>query len=51
MGKFIKGIERNQLVLFKESIDDMIDAENAVRVIDEFVNYLDLNELEIKKVK
>lgn len=40
--KYIKGTDRHQLVLFSQSLDTAIEPENEVRVIDEFVNSLDL---------
>lgn len=45
MANFKKGIERNQLVLFPTFLDDMIDQNNDIRVIDAFVDSLDLNHL------
>lgn len=49
MAKYIKGIERGQQVLFQTSIDDLIESSNEVRVIDIFVEKLDLEELDINK--
>lgn len=49
MGKYIKGIDRGQLVLFQETIEDMIKADAEVRVIDAFVEMLDLKELNFTK--
>jgi transposase len=43
------GLERGQVVLFPESLDDYIAEENEVRVIDAFVDGLDLVELEIER--
>jgi transposase len=42
---YIKGQERNQIILFPESIDDYISDENPVRIIDAFVSNLDMKEL------
>ena len=42
MAKFIEGVNRNQLVLFPESVDDYIDENNDVRFIDAFVDSLDM---------
>ena len=39
---YIKGSDRNQIILFPDCIDDYIDAENEVRVIDAFVDSLDI---------
>lgn len=43
--RYIKGIEREQTVLFPESIDDYVEDNNLVRYIDAFVNTLDMQEL------
>jgi transposase len=45
MSGFIKGTDRNQSTLFPERLDDYIAEENAVRVIDVFVDELDLSGL------
>ena len=45
MAKYISGVNRNQLVLFPDSIDDFIDEDNDVRFIDAFVDSLDLASL------
>lgn len=42
---YVKGADRNQIVLFPESIDEYITEENVVRVIEAFVVTLDLKEL------
>lgn len=42
MAKYISGVNRNQLVLFPDSIDDFISEDNDVRFIDAFVDSLDL---------
>jgi len=46
---YIKGEERNQNTLFPESIDDYISDDNSVRVIDEYVEQLDMEKLDFKK--
>lgn len=51
MGKYIKGIERGQMILFPTYIDEMIEEDNEVRVIDAFVESLDLGEMGIKRSK
>ena len=43
-----KGINRNQKVLFPESLDDYIEESNAVRFIDSFVDSLDMKKLGFK---
>ena len=45
MTRFIKGLDRDQATLFPECLDDAIDAENPVRVVDAFIDALDLAEL------
>jgi transposase len=42
MSGFIKGVNRSQSTLFPESLDDFVIAENTVRVIDVFIEALDL---------
>jgi transposase len=48
MSGFIEGEDRNQATLFPERIDDYIPEESAVRVIDVFVDELDLSGLGFK---
>ena len=45
MKRFIEGQVRSQLTLMPESLEDYIGADNPVRVIDAFVNALDLAEM------
>ena len=45
MPRFIEGQDRHQTTLLPESLDDFIAEDNAVRVVDAFVNELDLAEL------
>jgi len=45
MKRFIEGENRTQSTLFPESLDDYIAEDNAVRVVDAFVNKLDLKRL------
>jgi transposase len=42
--RYIKGIARQQLILFPESLDEYIAEDNPVRFIDAFVDSLDLAE-------
>lgn len=51
MGKYIKGIERGQMVLFSTHIDEMIEEDNEVRVIEAFVESLNMEEMGIKRSK
>jgi transposase len=48
MSGFIKGADRNQTTLFPESLDDYVAEESPVRVIDVFVDELDLGLLGFK---
>jgi transposase len=45
MGRFVAGADRSQTTLFPECLDDWIDENNPVRVIDAFVDAIDLGEL------
>ena len=45
MKRFIEGTDRGQSTLFPECLEDWIDENNAVQVIDVFVDELDLAEL------
>ena len=44
MGRFVSGADRSQTTLFPECLDDWVDENNPVRVIDAFVDALDLGE-------
>ena len=45
MRRFVEGIDRAQATLFPECLEDWIDEDNPVRVIDAFVDELDLSGL------
>jgi transposase len=45
MGRFVSGADRSQTTLFPECLDDWVDENNPVRVIDAFVDVIDLGEL------
>ena len=45
MKRFVAGVDRAQSTLLPECLDDFIDESNPVRVIDAFVDALDLAEL------
>ncbi len=45
MKRFIEGENRFQSTLFPESLEDYIAEDNAIRVVDAFVNKLDLKQL------
>ena len=42
MGLFIEGCERRQTLFLADCVDDYVGAENRVRVIDVFIDELDL---------
>jgi len=42
MGRFVEGRDRRQTALLPECLDDYVDVDNPVRVIDAFVDELDL---------
>ena len=50
MKRFIQGQDRNQSTLFPESLDAYIDEGNAVRVVDAYVDELDLFSLGFERV-
>ena len=45
MKRFIEGENRFQSTLFPESLEDYIAEDNAIRVVDAFINKLDLKQL------
>ena len=47
--KYVEGEAREQLTLLPDSIEDYIGEDNPVRVIDAFVDSLDLEEMGIKR--
>jgi len=51
MKRFVEGADRGQSTLFPECLDDWIDENNPVRVIDAFVDTLDLSELGFEGVE
>jgi transposase len=51
MGRYIEGQDRTQSVLFPERLDDWIDGENPVRVVDVFVDELDLVRLGFERAQ
>ena len=51
MKRFVEGVDRGQGTLFPECLADWIDEDNPVRVIDAFVDRLDLAELGFEGVE
>lgn len=45
MKRFIEGVERSQGTMFPTQLDEYVSEDNAVRVIDAFIDTLDLNAL------
>jgi transposase len=48
---YVQGIDRNQTTLFPESIDDYVASDNPARVIDAYVEQLDMAKLEFNYAK
>lgn len=48
---FKKGIDRNQVLLFPESFDDYVAQDSPVRLIDSFVEKLDMTSLNFKGIE
>ena len=46
---YIEGQDRNQPILFPESIDDYISDDSMVRVIEEYAEQLDLAKLKFTR--
>ena len=42
MAGYIEGADRGQATLLPDRLDDFVDADNPIRVIDAFVDALDL---------
>lgn len=51
MKRFIQGENRSQSTLFPEALDDYISEENQIRVIDAYVDSIDLLSLGFKGVE
>ncbi len=50
MKRFVEGVERGQATLLPESLDDFVHSDNPVRVVDVFVDELDLRDLGFERV-
>ena len=50
MKRFVEGVDRGQVTLFPECLDDWVGADNPVRVIEAFVEALDLGEIGFSSV-
>jgi transposase len=51
MKRFIEGVDRSQITLFPECLEDYIGEDNPVRVVDVFVDELDLGDLGFSRVE
>ena len=51
MKRFVAGADRAQSTLLPESLDDWVDESNPVRLIDAFVDALNVAELGFEGVK
>ncbi len=51
MKRFIEGVDRGQGSMFPERLEDWIGEDNAVRVVDVFVDELDLGGLGFDRVE
>ena len=51
MGIYKQGLNRKQQLMFPPSLDDLVDEDNVVRAIEEYVNILDIFKLNIKTKK
>jgi len=45
MKRFIEGMDRNQIMLLPESVDDYVGPDNPVRIVEAFVEQLDFREM------
>jgi transposase len=45
MQGFVQGVDREQTTLFPECLDDWVDESNSFRVVDVFVDALELRDL------
>ena len=50
MKRFVEGVDRSQSTLFPDRLEDWIGTDNPVRVIDVFVDELDLGGLGFDRV-
>ena len=50
MKRFVEGVDRSQATLLPECLDDFIADDNPVRVVDVFVDELDLCDLGFERV-
>jgi len=51
MRRYIEGVDRNQSILFPDRLEDRIGKDNRIRLIDVFVDELDLGGLGFERVE
>ena len=51
MGIYKQGLNRKQQLMFPPSLDELVDENNIVRAIEEYVNVLDISQLKISTKK
>jgi transposase len=51
MGRFVAGEDRRQSLLLPDSLDDYVIEDNTVRVVEAFINELDLGALGFEGVQ
>jgi transposase len=51
MDIYKEGLDRNQQLIFPPSLDELIDENNIARAIEEYVEILNISELNIKTKK
>ncbi len=51
MGLYKEGLNRKQQLMFPPSLDELVEEDNIVRAIEEYVNILDISSLNIKTKK
>lgn len=49
--KHIEGIDRNQITLMPDAVEDYVSEDNPIRFLDAFVDHLDLADLGFQKVE
>jgi transposase len=51
MGLYKEGLNRKQQLMFPPSLDELVEGDNIVRAIEEYVNILNISKLKIKTKK
>ena len=45
---YIQGFDRTQIILFPDTLDDYVEVDNEVRVIDAFIDSIDIGSMGFK---